>query len=139
MYFDKCGRMPRHHGTIAFFHWKMVPLCAITGVWCSGALHQRSDRITELDISARRCSISAPGNRGCMGRKGKMMQNGWPQAKGRSHASSSRAVDAPQGYMQLAKFNSESRKRLLLRNGISASRKTAHTNIEGRSPLQLTR
>lgn len=55
---------------------------------------------TELDISARRCSISAPGNRGCTDRKGKKIQNGWPQAKGRSLASSSRAVVAPLGYMQ---------------------------------------
>jgi hypothetical protein len=54
---------------------------------------------TELDISVRRCSISAPSNRGCMDRKGKRMQNGWPQADGRSLASSSRAVVAPLGYM----------------------------------------
>jgi len=55
---------------------------------------------TELDISARRCSVSAPGNRGCMDRKGKRMQNGWPQAEGRSLASSSRAVVAPLGLLR---------------------------------------
>ena len=55
---------------------------------------------TELDISARHCSISTPGNRGCMDRKGKKMQMVGPQAEGRSHASSSKAVFTPQGYMQ---------------------------------------
>jgi len=54
---------------------------------------------TELDISARRRSISASGNRGCMDRKGKRTQNGWPQAEGRSLDGSSRAVVAPLGYM----------------------------------------
>jgi hypothetical protein len=52
---------------------------------------------TELDIA---CSISTPGNRGCMDRKGKKMQNDWPQAEGRSVTCQLLGQIAPQGYIR---------------------------------------
>ena len=60
-----------------------------------------ADGAPELCTNGVTCSRSLiyqhPGNRGCMDRKGKKMQNEWPHAS----SSSSRAVQfAPQGYMQ---------------------------------------
>jgi hypothetical protein len=69
---DVEGRMP----------WRFpvegtVPRWRDSGWTCSGALCSQADGFTELDISARRGSISAPDDR--RDRKGKRVKNGWPR------------------------------------------------------------
>ena len=62
---------------MAFSSGRYGAAMARYGWTCSGALCSQADGFTELDISARRGSISAPDDR--RDRKGKRVKNGWPR------------------------------------------------------------